>query len=207
MASQGNTGAARYLPGEHTLPELRRAAAGCRGCGLYRDATQTVFGEGPPDARFLFVGEQPGDKEDLEGAPFVGPAGRILDRALKEAGIDRGTVYVTNAVKHFKFTSKGRRRIHGRPSTAEIDACLPWLTAEMEILRPAVTVVLGATAARALLGPSFRVTRHRGEPLPHGDTIMVATIHPSAVLRAPNRDAAYDGFLADIKVAARAGTS
>ncbi|GAA5073764.1 DNA polymerase [Thermocatellispora tengchongensis] len=206
MAELDNKGAAAFLPTSRTLPELRRAAAGCQGCGLYRDAGQTVFGEGAVDARYLFVGEQPGDQEDRQGAPFVGPAGRVLDRAMEEAGIDRDEVYVTNAVKHFKFTYKGKRRIHQKPSAAEIDACLPWLTAEMALLHPDVTVVLGATAARALLGPSFRVTHHRGQPLPHGETVVVATIHPSAVLRAPDRDAAYEGFLADVRAAARVVT-
>lgn len=207
MVPNGNTGAALFLPEEITWSELRRAAAGCEGCDLYRNATQTVFGEGPPDARYLFVGEQPGDQEDRKGVPFVGPAGRILDRAMEEAGIDRDEVYVTNAVKHFKFTTRGGRRIHGKPSVGEIEACLPWLTAEMSLLHPRVTVLLGATAARALLGPSFRLTRRRGEHIPHGETIVVATIHPSAVLRAPDRATAYTGFLTDIMSAALAGSS
>ncbi|MEW9528887.1 UdgX family uracil-DNA binding protein [Microbispora sp. NPDC049125] len=199
----GNIGAERFLPDEVSLSSLREAAAHCEGCDLFREATQTVFGDGVPDARFMLVGEQPGDQEDLRGAPFVGPAGRMLDRALEEAGIDREAVYVTNAVKHFKFEPRGRRRIHQKPSAGEIDACRPWLEAEMRLVDPAVTVVLGATAARALLGPSFKVTRHRGEPVPrHDGAFYVATVHPSAILRAPDRDAAYAGFLADLKVAA-----
>jgi DNA polymerase len=199
----GNIGAERFLPSEVSLPALREAARRCEGCDLYRNATQTVFGDGTPDARFMLVGEQPGDQEDRRGAPFVGPAGRMLDKALKEAGIDRETVYVTNAVKHFKFEPRGKRRIHQKPNAAEIDACRPWLVAEMLLVDPAVTVVLGATAARALLGPSFRVTQRRGEPLPrHEGAYYVATIHPSAILRAPDQDAAYDGFLSDLKVAA-----
>ncbi|MER6951430.1 UdgX family uracil-DNA binding protein [Nonomuraea sp. NPDC000554] len=206
MAPDGNNGAARFLPGHLDLRSLREAAAGCQGCGLYRDATQTVFGDGPPEARFMLVGEQPGDQEDRRGRPFVGPAGRVLDQALEEAGIDRDDVYVTNAVKHFSFTLRGKRRIHQTPTAAEIDACQPWLNAELALVEPEVVVVLGATAARALLGPSFRVTRQRGVPVPldtlETDALAVATIHPSAVLRAPDRDAAYAGFLADMRVAA-----
>jgi uracil-DNA glycosylase family protein len=200
------------------LAELREAASGCRACPLYERATQTVFGEGPPSARMLMVGEQPGDQEDRQGRPFVGPAGRLLDRALEEAGIDRDLVYVTNAVKHFKFTRKegSGRRIHQSPGAAEIAACRPWLVAELEAVRPEVVVALGAVAGRALLGPSFRVTGQRGVPLdcppfeaigapaqgpPAG--LIVATIHPSAVLRAPDRDAARAGFVSDLAVAAR----
>jgi uracil-DNA glycosylase len=185
------------------LDELRGEVAHCTACELYKGATQAVFGEGLVKSEAMFVGEQPGDREDREGKPFVGPAGRMLDKALKEAGIDRETVYVTNAVKHFKFEPRGKRRIHQKPNAAEIDACRPWLVAEMLLVDPAVTVVLGATAARALLGPSFRVTQRRGEPLPrHEGAYYVATIHPSAILRAPDQDAAYDGFLSDLKVAA-----
>ncbi|ADG87249.1 uracil-DNA glycosylase [Thermobispora bispora] len=205
----GNSGDKRFLPdGEPSLPALREAARRCQGCSLYRNATQTVFGTGPPDATFMFVGEQPGDQEDRQGAPFVGPAGRVLARAIEEAGIDRDRVYLTNAVKHFKFQTRGKRRIHERPSAAEIAACRPWLTAELRVVDPVVTVVLGATAARALLGPAFRVTRRRGEPIPRGvGSYYVATIHPSAVLRAPSgqRGPAYEGFLADVRVAARLG--
>ncbi|WP_055483248.1 UdgX family uracil-DNA binding protein [Sphaerimonospora mesophila] len=199
----GNIGAERFLPAELNLPALADAARRCQGCDLYRNATQTVFGEGVPDARFMLVGEQPGDQEDRRGAPFVGPAGRMLDRALEEAGIDREAVYLTNAVKHFKFEPRGGRRIHQRPTAAEIGACRPWLEAEMLLVDPDVTIVMGATAARALLGPSFRVTRHRGEPVPRRDgAYYVATIHPSAILRAPDRDTAYAGFLADLRAAA-----
>ncbi|MFI7440916.1 UdgX family uracil-DNA binding protein [Nonomuraea indica] len=203
MAKDGNKGAASFLPDRLDLDALRDAAAGCRGCDLYRNATATVFGEGPPGARFLLVGEQPGDQEDRQGAPFVGPAGRVLDRALAEAGIKRDEVYVTNAVKHFSFTLRGKRRIHQKPTAAEIDACRPWLTAELAVVEPEVVVVLGATAARSVLGPAFRVTKERGVPVPLGGRLAVATIHPSAVLRAPDRDATYAGFLADLQVAAR----
>ncbi|WP_101785539.1 UdgX family uracil-DNA binding protein [Nonomuraea indica] len=203
MAKDGNKGAASFLPDRLDLDALRDAAAGCRGCDLYRNATATVFGEGPPGARFLLVGEQPGDQEDRQGAPFVGPAGRVLDRALAEAGIKRDEVYVTNAVKHFSFTLRGKRRIHQKPTAAEIDACRPWLTAELAVVEPEVVVVLGATAARSVLGPGFRVTKERGVPVPLGGRLAVATIHPSAVLRAPDRDATYAGFLADLQVAAR----
>ncbi|MEV4562273.1 UdgX family uracil-DNA binding protein [Nonomuraea sp. NPDC049419] len=204
MVKDGNNGAASFVPDRLDLASLRTAAAGCEGCDLYRDATQTVFGEGPERARFMLVGEQPGDQEDRRGHPFVGPAGRVLDRGLEEAGIARDEVYLTNAVKHFSFTPRGKRRIHQKPTAAEIDACHPWLDAELAAVRPEVVVVLGATAARALLGPSFRVTRHRGEAVPLGEAVAVATVHPSAVLRAPDRDAAYADFLADLKAAAHA---
>jgi DNA polymerase len=210
MAKDGNNSAARFLPDHLDLASLRGAAAGCEGCGLYLNATRTVFGEGPAEARFMLVGEQPGDQEDLKGHPFVGPAGRVLDRGLEEAGIDRDEVYLTNAVKHFSFTSRGKRRIHQKPTAAEVNACRPWLNAELSVVRPEVVVVLGATAARAVLGRDFRVTRQRGEPVPLGDdvpaavtAVAVATVHPSAVLRASDRDAAYAGFLADLQVAAR----
>ncbi|NBE94599.1 UdgX family uracil-DNA binding protein [Nonomuraea sp. KC401] len=200
----GNNGAARFLPDRLQLDDLREAAAHCEGCGLYRNATRTVFGEGPRRAAFMLVGEQPGDQEDRQGHPFVGPAGRVLDRGLREAGIARESVYLTNAVKHFSFTPRGKRRIHQKPTAAEIDACRPWLDAELAVVRPKVVVVLGATAARALLGREFRVTRQRGEPVPLGDALAVATVHPSAVLRAPDRDDAYEGFLADLRTAADA---
>ncbi len=205
MAKDSNNSAARFLPDRLDLASLRSAAAGCEGCDLYWDATMTVFGEGPEHARFMLVGEQPGDKEDLKGHPFVCTAGRVLDRGLKEAGIDRDEVYLTNAVKHFSFTPRGGRRIHQKPKVSEIDACRPWLSAELAAVRPEVVVVLGATAARALLGRDFRVTERRGEPVPLAGDVpatAVATIHPSAVLRAPDRDAAYAGFLADLQVAA-----
>ncbi|MCA2224585.1 UdgX family uracil-DNA binding protein [Nonomuraea aurantiaca] len=202
MAKDDNKGAARFLPDRRDLTELRRAAGGCQGCELFKKATQTVFGAGPAGARFMLVGEQPGDQEDRRGAPFVGPAGRVLDRGLEEAGIEREEVYLTNAVKHFSFTLKGKRRIHQKPTAAEIDACRPWLEAELAVVHPQVVVVLGATAARSLLGTEFRLTRQRGEPIPLGEALAIATIHPSAVLRAPDRDEAYAGFLADLKAAA-----
>ncbi|GAB2982254.1 UdgX family uracil-DNA binding protein [Streptomyces pseudoechinosporeus] len=199
-----------FVPERRTLPALRKAAAECRGCPLHRDATQTVFGNGDTDARVLIVGEQPGDQEDRQGKPFVGPAGRLLDRALAEAGIDPGQTYVTNAVKHFKFTSSGpgKRRIHKSPTLREMTACGPWLAAELAVVDPELIVVLGATAGKALLGSSFRVTQQRGTLLEeeiHGrQTRLVATIHPSAALRADDREAVYQGLVSDLKVAARA---
>lgn len=162
MDKDGNTSAAQFLPDKLDLESLRLAAACCEGCGLYRNATQTVFGEGPSQARFMLVGEQPGDQEDRQGHPFVGPAGRILDKGLAEAGIPRDDVYVTNAVKHFSFVPRGKRRIHQKPTAAEVTACHPWLDAELAVVDPSVIVVLGATAAQALLGRTFRVTQHRG---------------------------------------------
>jgi DNA polymerase len=182
---------------------MERAVQDCRGCDLYRDATRAVFGEGPVRARVVLVGEQPGDQEDQAGRPFVGPAGRILDRALADAGIDRDEVYVTNAVKHFRYTRQGKRRLHKKPDVAHIVACSPWLTAELDRVKPDVVVVLGAVAARSLFGASYRVTEQRGEPveLPDG-TVAVGTIHPSAVLRSDDRDTAYDGLVADIRQAA-----
>lgn len=207
-------GAARWVPTGAGLDELRRAARGCQGCPLYRNATQTVFSTGPPTARIVLVGEQPGDQEDRRGAPFVGPAGNILDRALEEVGIDRAAAYVTNAVKHFKFRQDGpgARRIHQTPDQREITACRPWLAAELAIVDPDIIVALGATAGRALLGPDFRVNRTRGTLLPwpappHEDAVRVnkfflATIHPSAVLRADDREAAYQGLVADLRLAA-----
>jgi uracil-DNA glycosylase family protein len=191
--------AADYLPERLTLQSLREAAKVCRGCELWRNATQTVFGEGPADAELMFVGEQPGDQEDKAGRPFVGPAGRIFDEALEEVGIQRSRVYVTNAVKHFKWEPRGKRRIHQKPNAAELAACRPWLDAELAALQPRVLVCLGATAAQALLGRTFRVTKQRGTPVdsPLAE-IVVATIHPSAILRAKDRDAEYAGFVADL---------
>jgi len=197
--------AADFLPPEHTLPDLEQAAASCKGCPLWEPATQTVFGEGPQQARMILVGEQPGDQEDTAGHPFVGPAGRLLDTALEEAGIDRSLAYITNAVKHFKFEMRGKRRIHKKPSRTEVNACRPWLQAEIDALAPDVLVPLGATAGQAILGPSFRVTKQRGEVL---DTdlgpLAVATIHPSAVLRADDddRQPMMEGLIADLRVAA-----
>ena len=207
-ASEPND-ATPFLPEQRTLDALREAAAGCRGCHLWRPATQTVFGEGLKKARVMLVGEQPGDKEDRAGAPFVGPAGRELDRGLEAAGIDRELAYVTNVVKHFKFEERGKRRMHQTPKKFEIDACRPWLEEELRLVGPRAVVPLGATAAKALLGSSFRVTRQRGQVLP--DTglapIVVATIHPSAILRQrtdEERIAEREAFAADLAVVARA---
>lgn len=193
------------VPSRGGLETLRRAAAKCHGCDLYKDATQTVFGAGPGDARLMLVGEQPGDREDQAGEPFVGPAGMLLDRALREAGIDRDEVYLTNAVKHFKFTlpERGKRRIHQKPNHGEVSACRPWLLAELDRVRPELVVCLGATAASALLGPEFRVTKQRGEVVSAQGIAAMATMHPSAVLRAPDREAAFQGLVADLTVAAR----
>jgi DNA polymerase len=181
--------AAPFVPAGASLDGLRTAAAACTGCELYRRATQTVFGQGPPDARIVLVGEQPGDQEDLRGAPFVGPAGEVLDRALAEVGLDRRRLYVTNAVKHFKFVERGTRRIHQKPRLGEIAACRPWLEAELGVIHPEVLVCLGATAAAAVFGPQFRLLRDRGRFLPTRWTAKtMATIHPSAVLRGEDDD-------------------
>jgi uracil-DNA glycosylase family protein len=198
--------AAPYVPASRSVATLRRAAQTCQGCPLHRDATQVVFGVGPRRARVVLVGEQPGDQEDRAGTPFVGPAGRVLDSALHEAGIDRAATYLTNAVKHFKFTPVGKRRIHATPDTFEVAACKPWLLAELDAIAPEFVVLLGATAAKALLGPSFRVTKSRGVlmPAPHGDAQLLATLHPSAVLRAESRTAAKAGLVADLRVVATA---
>lgn len=196
------TSAADYLPAEISVGTLRDAVQRCRGCDLYQHATRAVFGEGDSHARLVFVGEQPGDVEDRTGRPFVGPAGRVLDEALERAGIARDQVYVTNAVKHFKFRMRGKRRLHDKPGQAEVQACRPWLEAELQLITPDILVLLGATAAQSLLGPGFRITRHRGEVL---DTPWArwtfATVHPSSVLRIPDADArqaARDAFVADI---------
>jgi uracil-DNA glycosylase len=195
--------AARFLPQKITLPALREAAAGCKGCDLWKRGTQTVFGEGSARARVLMVGEQPGDKEDLQGRPFVGPAGAILDKALEAAGIDRNEVYVTNAVKHFKWEPRGKRRIHKKPNALEISACRPWLDAEVEVTRPDVVVLLGATAAQALLGRDFRVTQLRGEWIESSIAASVmATVHPSSILRAPDDESRHEEmrkFVDDLK--------
>jgi uracil-DNA glycosylase len=181
--------AAPLIPSHPTLPKLRVAASACTACDLYKQATQTVFGEGTAHARVLFVGEQPGDKEDLEGKPFVGPAGNVLDKALMAAGIDRREVYVTNAVKHFKWEPRGKRRIHKKPNQLEITACRPWLEAEIAVVRPEVVVCLGATAAQSLLGSSFKVTQRRGEMIAHQlAPYVTATVHPSSILRAPDEE-------------------
>jgi DNA polymerase len=216
--------AAEFVPADVDLDGLRLAAASCRGCHLYENATQVVFGRGPVTARLVLVGEQPGDVEDRRGEPFVGPAGKLLDRAVADAGLDPAVTYTTNAVKHFKFTpaAGGKRRIHATPDTHEVGACRPWLVAEFALLEPEVVVALGATAAKSLFGPSFRVTKTRGVLLPWPDSakdpdtfakaedgsaigaFAMATIHPSAVLRADDRQAAYDGLVSDLKVAAGA---
>src|SRR3954465_14971272 len=206
MPSSVDTGtAAEYLPERLSLASLREAAAGCQACPLWRTGTQTVFGEGAARSDLMLVGEQPGDREDREGRPFVGPAGRLLDQALEEAGIDRTRVYVTNAVKHFKWTARGKRRIHAKPNWSEVAACRPWLDSELEVVRPDVLVCLGATAAQALLGRTFRVTKQRGERVesdlaPH----VLATIHPSAILRGDpeSRKSELAGFVKDLEVAA-----
>jgi uracil-DNA glycosylase len=221
MADTDVPTAVPFVPETTNLDKVREAAAGCRGCHLYREATQTVFGEGPPDARVVMVGEQPGDVEDRRGRPFVGPAGKVLDRAITEAGLDRAKTYVTNAVKHFKHkpAAPGKRRIHETPDRTEIVACRPWLVAEFALLHPQAVVALGATAAKALLGPSFRVTKSRGVLLAwpdaayhpedfvgevHDGAFVLATIHPSAVLRADDREEAYAGLVADLTVVAKA---
>jgi DNA polymerase len=201
------TTAADFLPDNRTLPKLREAAAGCRGCHLHEDATQTVFGAGLRRSRVMMVGEQPGDREDREGTPFVGPAGRMLDRGLAAAGIERGDLYVTNVVKHFKFVQRGKRRIHQTPVMEEIRACRPWLDAELEQVRPEILICLGATAAKALLGPSFRVTKSRGKFVESElAPLVTATVHPSSILRArtdEEREAAYEQFVADLMVVAK----
>lgn len=187
------------------LEELRRRAAGCTACELYADATQTVFGAGRPGARIVLAGEQPGDKEDEAGEPFVGPAGRLLDRALERAGVERADAYVTNVVKHFRFRQEGKRRIHRTPGVEHVRACLPWLESELATVRPRLLVTLGATAAKALLGSSFRLTEHRGELLDYAGLPLLATVHPSAVLRAPSdrRDDAFEELVADLALAGR----
>ncbi len=197
--SKQNSGAARFVPEGAGWAALRSAACGCRGCDLYREANQTVFGEGPKRARLMMVGEQPGDREDVEGHVFVGPAGRLLDRALAAVGIERSDLYLTNAVKHFKFTERGKRRIHQQPRRGEVVACLPWLREEIRVVRPELVVCLGAVAAKALLGSSFKLTEHRGEVLEHDGLRIGVTVHPSSVLRAENRDEAYAAFVADLK--------
>jgi len=202
-------GADAFLPARHTLPELRRAAADCHGCDLVERATQVVFGEGPADAQLLFVGEQPGDVEDRRGEPFVGPAGGVLHRAIGDAGLADTPSFVTNAVKHFNFSERGTRRLHQTPRAGHVTACRPWLRAEVEAVQPRLTVCLGATAARSVLGPSVRVLRDRGAVLDTPSLVgggpTLVTIHPSAVLRTPDdeRAAAYDGLVADLRVAAQ----
>jgi DNA polymerase len=215
--TQAPLGAQEFVPARaHSIEELKAAAPRCRGCELYEDATQVVFGRGAEHARLVMVGEQPGDIEDQQGLPFVGPAGRLLRDAVGDAGIDPSIIYLTNAVKHFRFEMRGKRRIHQTPGPAHIAACRPWIVAEFSLLKPDLIVALGATAAKALFGPSFRVTRSRGqfmpwpasaqhpEQFPVAEIKALATIHPSAVLRADDRDAAYQGLVDDLKVAATA---
>jgi uracil-DNA glycosylase len=202
--------AQRYLPDRRNVTALRRAAAACHGCDLYKDATQTVFSQGPVKARLMMIGEQPGDREDIEGKPFVGPAGRMLDKLMDDVGIERGAVYLTNAVKHFAFTpaERGKRRLHRTPNHAEITACRPWWIAEVEAVRPELLVCLGAVAAKAVLGPKFRVTQQRGELLEPPEEIadnvqtVLATLHPSAILRAKDRRTVYAGLRDDLAKAA-----
>ncbi|HEY6122447.1 MAG TPA: UdgX family uracil-DNA binding protein, partial [Pyrinomonadaceae bacterium] len=199
--------AADLLPEQLTLPALKEAAANCKACDLWKLGTQTVFGEGRRRSTILFVGEQPGNEEDLSGKPFVGPAGRLLDQALEEAGIDRSQTYVTNVVKHFKWEPRGKRRIHKKPNAQEIAACRPWLEAEVAVINPRVIVALGATAAQALLGPKFRVTKQRGEFIESTlAPYVMATVHPSSILRAPDdetRHLEYRLFVDDLKKLAR----
>jgi uracil-DNA glycosylase len=203
MARAPISTAAPLVPPKPTLPKLREAAAGCKACDLWLRGTQTVFGEGSQHAKVMFVGEQPGDKEDLAGRPFVGPAGAVLDKALAEAGIDRNEIYVTNAVKHFKWEPRGKRRIHKKPNSLEIAACRPWLDSEIAVTKPQVVVCLGATAAQALLGRNFKVTQHRGEFVASElAPFVTATVHPSSILRAPDDDTRHEEmrkFIEDLK--------
>jgi uracil-DNA glycosylase len=197
--------AADFLPDRLSLTALREAALGCKGCHLWELGTQTVFGEGPKNASAMFVGEAPGDQEDKQGKPFVGPAGHILDQALEAAGIDRSTAYLTNAVKHFKWQARGKRRIHQKPNWTEMTACRPWLEAELAVIRPRVLVLLGATAAQSLLGREFRVTQHRGELLASDlAPVVTATVHPSSILRGEpaQREASFNAFVDDLTVVA-----
>jgi DNA polymerase len=204
--SESTPSAADFLPPEHDLKHLAHAAKECQGCALYERATQTVFGEGKAGSPLFLIGEQPGDQEDLQGRPFVGPAGKLLDEALGEAGIDRKLVYVTNAVKHFKWEPRGKRRLHAKPTARETAACRPWVEAEIEAVSPRVIVCLGATAAQSLMGSSFRITQQRGELLEFdGAEKLLATYHPSAVLRAPDheaREAMRSDLVSDLKKAA-----
>jgi uracil-DNA glycosylase len=201
----GFPGAEPFLPNERDLRSLRQAAEACRGCDLWEGSTQVVFGEGPAEAEIVLVGEQPGDREDVEGHPFVGPAGRVLDEGLEAAGIDRDRVYLTNAVKHFKWEARGKRRLHKKPSRWEVAACGPWLTSELEALAPEVLVLMGATAAQAVLGMGFSVLKQRGRvPNDPAGLVTVATVHPSSILRAPPelREEQMGAFVADLRLAA-----
>jgi uracil-DNA glycosylase family protein len=203
MARTESSSAAEYIP-EHPSPRsLREAVQRCRGCDLYAHATQAVFGEGPNSAEIVFIGEQPGDEEDRQGHPFVGPSGKLLDRALAEAGIDRSMVYVTNAVKHFKFEERGKRRLHKKPNGLEIRACRPWLEAEINLIQPRIIVCLGATAAQAIFGSTYRLTKERGQFVQNSwAPYVTSTVHPSAILRAPDdeqRHQEYEKFVDDLK--------
>ncbi len=196
------------MPDRLSLTSLRSAVQGCKGCPLHENATQAVFGDGSAKADVMFVGEQPGDFEDVTGAPFVGPAGKVFDRALEEVGIDRKRTYVTNAVKHFKWKARGTRRIHDKPSWTEQMACRPWLEAEIAVVKPQALVLMGATAAQSLLGKSFRVTRSRGRPLESDlAELVTATIHPSAVLRADDREEMFAGLVGDLRLVAKFASS
>jgi uracil-DNA glycosylase len=203
MAKRPTRISAAPIPDKLTLPALRAAAAGCKACDLWKLGTQTVFGEGTATARVMMVGEQPGDKEDLQGRPFVGPAGGILDKALAAAGIDRNDVYVTNIVKHFKWEPRGKRRLHKKPNSLEISACRPWLEAEIKVVKPEVVVLLGATAAQGIMGGQFRVTQQRGQWVQSDiASLVLATVHPSSILRAPDDDSRHEEmrkFVADLK--------
>ena len=211
MAKKPPRSAADFIPERPTPAKLRDAARNCRGCQLWKIGTQTVFGEGSRHAELMLVGEQPGNEEDLAGHPFVGPAGKLLDRALADAGIDRSRVYVTNVVKHFKWEPRGKRRIHAKPNALEIPACYPWLEAEIAVVQPRVLVCLGATASQALLGRQFRVTAHRGAPVPSPlAPLVLATVHPSSILRAPDDEARHremKQFTNDLRTVARALSS
>jgi DNA polymerase len=206
MTKRPTSISAAPIPDKPTLPALRAAAADCKACDLWKRGTQTVFGEGSPAARVMMVGEQPGDKEDLQGRPFVGPAGAVLDKALAAAGIERKDVYVTNIVKHFKWEPRGKRRLHKKPNALEINACRPWLESEINVVKPQVVVLLGATAAQGVLGSQFRVTRQRGQWVKSNIApLVMATVHPSSILRAPDDDSRHEEmrkFVADLRIVA-----
>jgi len=207
MGNLVQNSALNYFPVNVTYPDLVDAAAGCKGCDLYKLGTQTVFGEGPTSTPVMMVGEQPGDEEDKQGHVFVGPAGRLLNRALEEAGVDRKSVYLTNAVKHFKWKPAGKRRLHQKPSASEVAACKPWLWSEIEVIKPEIIVCLGATAAQALMGNAFRVTKSRGQWFDFQEIRkLIATVHPSSILGGPDedRETAYRDFVADLAIVARA---
>jgi DNA polymerase len=208
MPKRPTDDAAKLIPDRPTIPRVRDAAGDCRACDLWKLGTQTVFGEGSAGSELMFVGEQPGNDEDLAGHPFVGPAGKLLDRALREAGIDRSRVYVTNVVKHFKWEPRGKRRIHKKPSGREMAACRPWLDVEIALVKPRIIVCLGATAAQALIDPKFKVTERRGELIPTTlADFIVATVHPSSILRARDDDARHAEmarFVEDLRIVARA---